>query len=72
MHPNVSQEAKTASVTEAAGTVKKQVFDGISAPCLSPFGFTGGKEHREIARNRRSVVPDKPAQPEKRVKGCGP
>jgi hypothetical protein len=50
--------------------VKKLFFDGITALCLSLFGPPGGKEHREIAQNRRSVVPDEPAQPEKRVRAA--
>ncbi|HQQ40192.1 MAG TPA: hypothetical protein PLR57_01670 [Clostridia bacterium] len=29
-----------------------------------PLGLAGGKEHRETARNGRSVAPDEPAQPE--------
>jgi hypothetical protein len=50
---------------------KDQFFDGLTVLCLSSFGLPGGKEHRETARSGRSVPPDEPAQPEKRVKGCG-
>jgi len=51
---------------------KKRFFDGITALCLSPSGFPGGKEHKETALNGRFAPPDEPAQPENRVKGCGP
>jgi len=39
---------------ESLETVQKLVFDGITALCLSPFGFPGGKEHKETALNGRS------------------
>jgi hypothetical protein len=42
---------------------KNLFFDGITALCLSLFGFPGGKEHRETARSGQSVTPDEPAQP---------
>jgi len=44
--------------------LKNQFFNGTTALCLSAFNLTSGKEHKEIARNGRSVAPDQPAQPE--------
>jgi hypothetical protein len=44
--------------------LKSRFFNGITALCLSAFDLTSGKEHKEIARNGRSVAPDQPAQPE--------
>jgi len=51
---------------------KNWFFDGLTVLCLSSFGLAGDKEHKETAHSGRSVAPDKPAQPEKWVKGCGP